>query len=162
MRINPILLYLSLVVFPVAGVFGIVRLGKRLRAPVSVGGVWRVDLSPRAPLTPACDGLDVSSHPLILTVSQSGPHLILTFGEDKRVELVGAIDGEVVSGKSSAPTTAMNREGRSPIHMQAVVERQSESDRLHGVLTFPNCAAHSELSFTATRERQADHEAQER
>jgi hypothetical protein len=129
---------------------------------MSVGGIWRIELSPRAPLTPDCDGLDVSSLPLILNVSQSGSHLILTFGEDKRVELVGDIDGEVVSGESSAPATAMHRGGRPPIHMRAVVERQSESDRLRGVLTFPDCAARSELSFTATRERKADHEARER
>ncbi len=127
-----------------------------------MGGVWRIDLSPRAPRTPACDGLDVSSHPLILTVSQSGPHLILTFGDDNRVELVGDINGEVVSGESASPATAMNREGRPPIHMQANVDRQSGSDRLYGMLTFPNCVAGSELLFTATRERKADHEAQER
>ncbi len=126
-----------------------------------MGGVWRIDLSPHAPRTLDCDGLAVSSHPLILTVSQSGSHLILTFGDDHRVELVGDIDGEVVSGESSSPTTAMNRGGRSPIHMQAIVDRQSGSDRLHGVLTFPNCIGGSELLFTATREHQADHKTQE-
>jgi hypothetical protein len=99
---------------------------------------------------------------LTLNVSQSGSRLILTFGEDKRVELVGDINGEVVSGESSSPAAAAGRGGRSPIHMRAVVDRQSGSERLRGVLTFPDCVARSELLFTATREREADHEAQER
>ena len=86
----------------------------------------------------------------------------MTVGEDNRVESVGDINGEVLSGESSSPTTAINREGRSPIHMQAVVDRQSRSDRLYGVLTFPDSVARSELLFTATREHKADLEAQER
>jgi hypothetical protein len=106
--------------------------------------------------------LAASSDPLILTVSQSGPHLILTFGDDHRVELVGDINGEVVSGESSSATTAIDRESRPAIHLRAILDRQSGSDRLHGVLTFPNCIAGSELLFTATRKGKADHEAQER
>src|SRR3982074_2129044 len=134
MRINPILLYVSLVIFPVAGVFGIVRLGKRLRAPRAVRGVWRIDPTESAPRTLACAGLAASSDPLMLTVSQSGPHLILTFGDDHRVELVGDINGEVVSAESSSATTAIDRESRPAIHLQAIVDRQAGSDRLHGVL----------------------------
>jgi len=86
----------------------------------------------------------------------------LTVGEDNGVEPVGDINGEVLSGESSSPKTAINREGHSPIHMQAVVNRQSRLNRLHAVLTFPNSVARSELLFTATRERKADLEAQER
>jgi hypothetical protein len=156
---KPVLLYLLLVGLPIAGVFGIVRLGKKLHAPVSVGGVWKVEFNPRDQDIPPCEGFAVSSQPLILTISQSGPRLALTFSDKNKTDLLGTIKDGLVSAESFHQATAVTgkmSDAKSAIQLQAGIDRQLDSDYLRGVLTVPACPAGGRLSFIASRQRKAD------
>jgi len=156
---KPVLLYLVLVGLPIAGVFGIVRLGKKLPAPVSVGGVWKLEFNSREADISPCEGFAVWSQPLMLTISQSGPHLVLTFSDENKTELLGTIKEGRLSAESFYQATAVAgtvSDAKSAIQLQADIDRQLESDYLRGVLTVPGCPAGGRLSFIGSRQRKAD------
>ena len=150
-----VLLYLVLVGAPVAGIYGIVCLGQDLKPPMSVAGAWTVELAPRAPDTPPCKGFVVSSKSLILKVTQSGPHLLLTLNDQSATRLSGEVNFESLSARS--PEEVETRQGAtgitSSIEVQAGIDRHSGVDRLSGTFTFANCPTGSELSFTAVRQQ---------
>lgn len=151
-----VLLYLVLVGAPVAGVFGIVRLGQDLKPPMSVGGAWNVELSPRTADDLPCNDFTVSSNLLILKVAQSGPHLVLTLNDQGATRLSGEINRGSLTAKSleliGATPGASN--ATSAIQLQANVDRKPGLDRLWGTLTVANCPAGSQFLFTAIRQQE--------
>lgn len=138
-----ILLYLVLVGVPVAGVYGIVCLGRDLKPPVSVAGAWTVELTPRAADSVPCKSFVVPSKSLILKVTQTGPHVDLTLNDQSATRLSGEVNFESLTAKSQGAVTTS---------MQAGIDRHSDVERLSGTFTFANCPAGSELSFTAVRQ----------
>lgn len=138
-----ILLYLVLVGVPVAAVYGIVCLGRDLKPPVSVAGVWTGELTPRAADSVSCKGFVVPSKALILKVTQTGPHIDLTLNDQSATRLSGEVQFESLTAKS---------QGAVATSMQASIDRRSDVERLSGTFTFANCPAGSELSFTAVRQ----------
>jgi hypothetical protein len=146
-----VLLYLVLVGTPVAGIYGVVCLGQDLKPPMSVGGEWTVELTPRKADMLLCKGFIVSSESLILKVTQTGPHLALTLNDPSATQLSGEVTFERVTAKSLEEKTS----SAPGIYLQANIHRQPGLDRLSGTFTFANCPAGSELSFTAIR-RQKD------
>ena len=138
-----VLLYLVLVGAPVAGVYGIVCLGQDLKPPMSVAGAWNLELTPRTADT--CKGFTVSSKSLILKITQTGPHLVLTLNDQSATRLSGEVNFESLTARSQSATSA--------IQMQAKIDRQSAWERLSGTFTFAGCPAGSELSFTAIRQQ---------
>jgi hypothetical protein len=152
------LLYLVLVGIPIVGVFGIVRLGRDLKPPISVGGVWNIEGSPRPAGVLPCNNF--GSDPLILTISQSGSHLALKFNDPNETKLSGEINDAVISARSQEGQTASRP--ASVLQLQARVDRQPGLHVLQGVLTSPNCPPGRQLSFRAVRQRKADHAGQDR
>jgi len=152
-----ILLYLVLVGAPVAGIYGIVCLGQDLKPPTSVAGAWTVELTPRTADTPPCKGFIVSSKSLILKVTQSGPHLVLTLNDQSATRFSGEVNFESLTAKSLEEIEA--RQGApgitTSIEVQAGIDRHSGVDRLSGTFTFANCPTGSELSFTALRQQKS-------
>jgi hypothetical protein len=150
-----VLLYLILVGAPVAGIYGIVRLGQDLKPPISVAGAWNVELTPRTADTAPCRGLIVSSKSLILKVTQTGPHLALTLNDQNATRLAGVVNLERLTARSLEQIEAMPVAPgmTSPIQLQANIDRQPGLDRLSGTFTFANCPAGTELSFTAMRQQ---------
>jgi hypothetical protein len=140
-----VLLYLLLVGAPVAGIYGIVCLGSDLKPPMSVGGEWTVGLTSRTEDVSPCKGF---AEPLILKVTQAGPHLTLTLNDPGATRLSGEVNRESLTAESlDAPGMT------SPIQLHANIHRQPGLDRLSGTFTFANCP---ELSFTAIRRQKGD------
>lgn len=146
-----VLLYLVLVGAPVAGIYGVVCLGQDLKPPMSVGGEWNVELTPRKADMLLCKGFIVSSESLVLKVTQTGPHLALTLNDPSATRLSGEVTFERVTAKSLEEKTPGAPGMTSQIYLQANIHRQPGLDRLSGTFTFANCPAGSELSFTAIR-----------
>ena len=109
-----LLLYLVLVGLPLAGLFGILRLGSRLEAPPAIGGAWAVTAAPGAAL------------PDSLHLSQSGVHLSVTAGGAK---LSGRLEGGALS--AAAPAGA----GPCAASLRARVE--ASAGRMAGTLSLP-------------------------
>ena len=150
-----LLLYLVLVGLPVAGVFGIVWLGRDLKPPISVGGAWSVELSNRTGVTLPCYAFS-SSKELILHVSQSGPHLVLTLNDQNATGLSGELNGTSLTAKSLEKIALTpGAPGQSTaIQLQANIDRLPGLERLRGTLTVANCPG-SQILFTAIRRPKA-------
>jgi hypothetical protein len=152
-----VFLYLSLVAIPLAGVVGILRLGETLTPPTSIGGAWRIEANPPEAGEPAC-GLSLSlwvQQP-VLTISQSGSHLLLTLNNQQSTTLVGEIEGATVVADESvsrrrAQANAAEAQAAAA-HLEASVDRQAEPGRLQGVLTTTQCSRRTVIPFTAIRQ----------
>ena len=148
-----ILLYLALVGLPVVGVLGILHLGQRLTAPVSVGGAWIVEIAPGSATDPSCADPPIRSNRPVLTISQSGPRLALILNNGGRTNLTGEIRGVTITAGEPRPpeASAVNTSHPAIIAIHAAVDRLPEPDRLRGLLTVSGCRA--AVSFAATRQR---------
>jgi hypothetical protein len=118
--------YTILVALSVLIILGILRAGRDLEAPTSVGGRWELDLPVEAA---ACLPISTRTGPPVLSISQSGLDLVLSFNEDDRATLSGKLDGSNIEARSNF----------SGMHLAAVIDRQLEPDRLHGTLTTSQC-----------------------
>lgn len=152
-----VLLYFILVGPPIAGIYGIVCLGHDLKPPMSVAGAWNVELTSRTADTSSCEGFIVPSKSLILTITQTGPHLDLTLNDQSATRLSGEVSLERLTAKSleQIETTPGAPAITSLIQLQANIDRQPGLDRLSGTLTFANCPAGSEFSFAAIRRQKS-------
>ena len=152
-NVKAVLLYFLLVVPPIAGTYGIVCLGHDLKPPMSVAGAWNVELTSLTAETLSCKGFTVPPKSLILTITQTGPHLDLTLNDQSATRLTGEVSHERLTAESQEQieTTPGAPGMTSLIRLQANIDRQSGLERLSGTLTFANCPAGSEFSFTAIR-----------
>ena len=64
--------YVLLVAFPVLGLAGILRSAHNLTAPISVGGVWKVQIEASKLIALPCGKLLDSPQGMSFTISQSG------------------------------------------------------------------------------------------
>lgn len=138
---KPVATYIFLVGLPVLGVLLVLRLGQNLTPPMSVGGVWQIEVAAQAECAAGWQGLEE----LTLTISQSGPNLVLTLDTNPRTTLAGVItEAQVVADTTRAPADG------SILHLEAVLDRQPDPDHLSGSLTVSDCS--TALSFMATRQ----------
>ncbi len=151
-----IFLYAFLVGVPILGLLGILRLGEGLTPPVSVGGAWSVEVSSQTVVDDsACGNSLIHSDQPVLSISQSGPRLLLTFNNAEKTTLAGEIHDVTITagvGPESAPTAAKaSDDDVGAIHLEASLDRQTEPDRLLGALTLTEC--HTTAPFTAVRQQ---------
>lgn len=147
--------YMALVGLPVLGVLGVLHVGRGLTSPVSVSGSWNVEVGPQPRGYCSCEDLLRQSQPLVLTISQSGPHLFLSFNNNKNIQLEGAIESTSVNASSlhlSARTVPDDGNRPDAMRLYATFDRQAEAGRLIGALTFNKCPAATEMTFIATRQ----------
>jgi hypothetical protein len=141
---------------PILGIVGVLHLGETLTPPVSVGGMWRIELSLPAAGDSACGSPFSHSEQPVLTISQSGPHLLLAFNDQAGTTLRGEIRGQTMAAESIGPGIIAGANGRgeetAPTHLEARVDRQAEPDRLSGVLGSAQCSSQTGIPFTAMRQ----------
>jgi hypothetical protein len=148
-----VLLYLSLVGVPIAGILGILHVGERLTPPIAVGGAWIVEVEAPATGVPACNTALWQAQEPILTISQSGPHLQLTLSHEDRITFLGEIREGRVTAEAEVTRAAANiPEDRASAHLEAWVDHQAQPMRLRGVLTMIQCAARTDMPFVAVRQ----------
>jgi hypothetical protein len=135
-----IFLYPLLVGTAIAGIIGLLRIGERLTAPVSIGGAWSLALDPTAASDQACRELSTGFNQRIMTVSQSGLYLRVTFDNPEPIVLAGEIHELLLTAASQVS---------DEIQVQARVDRQADPDRLLGTITSKQC--HAPVAVTAAR-----------
>ena len=151
---KPVLLYLVLVGIPILGILGLLQVGQTLSAPISVAGTWNAQLSLPSQLDSAAGDPLIHPGPTLLNISQSGPDLLIAFDDDQKTTLVGHVrdmtidasffrDGRAATNSTSSATRT--------IDFHARVDRQTEPDRLVGVLIFEDGPSRTEVPLTATR-----------
>lgn len=136
-----VLHYLVLVGIPIVGVLGLLRLGSNIVPPISVGGVWRLELASSALAETDCARLfDADVQPL-LTISQSGMYLTMELNTIEKLRFKGTLS-------ESAIATIQNES--ETVIFQAVVDHQSSPHTLTGAVSLPAC--NLSLPFTGFRQ----------
>ncbi|GAB4577939.1 MAG: hypothetical protein Fur0022_06710 [Anaerolineales bacterium] len=141
-----VLHYVFLVGIPVIIVLVILQVGERtLTAPISVHGGWDIAFSPSQP-APSCQDVHLDYEDPVLTISQSGPHLVIYFDDLQRTTFKGNIT------QSSILAHAVDASGKvmPDFSLAFQVDRSVDPDQLSGTLTAESCE--EAWAFTATRQ----------
>jgi hypothetical protein len=132
-----ILLYISLVGLPIAGMVVALHLGRGLAAPASVAGVWRVELVPPAGGIQQCNEATAPGAPS-LQIIQSGRRIAISVGDEKKVAAVGEIR-----------ETTLTAAGDS-LQVKARLHPEGDRTRLQGFISLRVCGNPAEMEFHAT------------
>jgi len=147
------LLYLGLVGLPVLGILGLLQVGRTLSAPISLAGTWNAQLGPNSDSTASGPGL--LAEPMVLTIKQSGSHVILVFDDNQRTTLVGKIQGGTIDATAlrhdGTTATYAADFGNTPRSFRASIDCQAEPNRLAGVLVIDRGGLHVEVPVVAVR-----------
>lgn len=128
-----VLIYLVLVGIPVAGVIGVLRMGRDIIPAPSVGGTWSATIRRDS----ACGSPAVDDTATVV-VSQSGPRLDIQFSRPDLVDLRGRIYG-----------THFSVSGGTAVRLHAAKLR--EKDRMRGVIVGYPCPAARQTLLRAVR-----------
>ena len=149
-------LYLFLVGVPVLAISGVLRVGQRLRSPIFVGGTWSVERPWNRDHDSSCGHSLINSEPTVLTIAQSGSHLLITLNDGSRTTFAGEIHDATITatraGVASDGSIDAHGISSAPIRLQATLERENDSDRLLANLTFYDCPTSTAMSFSAQRQ----------
>lgn len=144
-----IVAYILLVGLPLAGLAGVLRVGRHLKAPISIDGTWKVDVSTNYAATQSCDRAIDSLLSSSLVVSQSGKILELTLNGTSKTIVSGELEGRNL--KASLGTRG-GCPPDQPVTLIASVDPTTEPKSLTGTLSLANCVSCSPLEFRAVRQ----------
>src|SRR5262245_60107765 len=85
--------YLLLVILPIVGLAGVLRTGRTLAAPISIGGAWKMHVQAESLAGLPCGGSLPTLRAEGFTISQSGKDFTLNFSNPVMSSASGTIDG---------------------------------------------------------------------
>jgi hypothetical protein len=139
------MLYAAFVGVPLLGLLGVLRAGRGLEAPQSVGGSWKLDSGGRLAGAIAC-GQAEDEDPITLRIGQSGPHIRLELHDTKNYLFTGKLDGKSVTAE-----TPSSGKDSSPMRIHADVDPANHPPTLAGTLDVDRC--NKQVPFRAVREK---------
>lgn len=139
-----VLLYLGLVGIPALGVAAILRAGRSITPPISVGGRWAIeaDAAAATALPDLAKGADGSAPALVIV--QSGVRLAMTLGPSGLATSTARLDGNRL-------TAALAKGGTAQLALDGTVTKASGSPRLTGELRRLDCSSCPGVDFSAER-----------
>jgi len=140
--------YTLLVGLPLLGLIGVLKIGRSLKAPISVDGVWTFQINSAS----LCMGSQSEFEPVML-ISQSGPYLQLRSQGAPTLSGSGVIDGKklraILPGSSADANGCGTNRGLSLV---ANVDPDSQPRQLNGSIQFADCRACSPIAFRALKQ----------
>jgi len=146
------LAYVFLVVLPVVGLAGVLRGGRGLVAPISLGGTWKIQAGPAALASMTCSSMASSQTPNLVII-QSGKNFTLNLAGYPRPVGAGEIEGTAVS--ASVPLAASGACIGKTVKLAAKVDPKLTPRAMDGTLALNDCATCAPIAFHATQEDQA-------
>jgi hypothetical protein len=148
--------YLLLVVLPLVVLTGVLRSGRTLAAPVSVGGLWVIQANADKVFALPC-GKSLAAADANFTILQSGKNFSLNFANSTMSSMSGVVEGSAISANIMpvpgwAKTAGCN-EGRS-LTLTATVNSNVNAHILSGTLLLNDCPPCIPVQFQALREEQ--------
>lgn len=149
--------YLILVALPVLVFVGVLRSGRTLVAPVSVGGLWRIQANGENVVVLPC------GEPLVVadsnfTILQSGKNFTLNFDRSVMSSTSGTVEGTIIRA-TILPAAKWAKGTRCDLArvltLTATVDSRVNAHFLAGVLSVGDCPACALVHFRAVREEQA-------
>jgi hypothetical protein len=143
--------YVFLVALPVAGLAGILRSGRILKAPTSVDGAWKVQSGATAGSLAGCAvSLGIDSETSI-TISQSGKNFGINTG---KAVGSGVIDGAglqaTLNPTGNAPAVNCGNDGA--LALNATVDATANPRVMSGSLSVAGCPTCGSVEFHAVKQ----------
>ncbi len=149
---NFVIAYIFLVILPVIALAGILRVGRGVKSPVSVDGLWtvRMDSSQldRLPCGKALAGAVQNS----MQISQSGETFELAFLNSPKISATGVIDGATLRASLSS---LGNWPGCGPtrkLSLVTTIDSSQPQKVLSGKLSADDCSSCTPVDFYALRQ----------
>jgi hypothetical protein len=149
-----ILVYTLLVGLPLIGLVGVLKSGRSLTAPVSVDGLWQVEVDSARWAAIPC-GKNLGQYPdLAVAISQSGRNFTLNLSNDPKSTGAGVLAGTSLKA-SLIPSATWSAEpdcgsGRA-FSLEAVVDKKADPPSLTGRFSVKNCPSCGAVEFRAIR-----------
>lgn len=157
--VRALALYLLLVAAPFAALVGVLRLGRDLKPPPSLGGRWLITSNVSTLESLPCLGLELGGAEPTMVVSQSGKQLTIKLGDVSSTELGAELDRLQVRGiatRRKGASPSLDRcDGAGSLELDASVQVTETSRRMTGELRVPACSTCRALPFTAERAAEA-------
>ena len=152
---NFILAYILLVGLPIVGLIGVLKSGRKLTAPVSVDGLWHLQVDSGRLAALPCGKALADSPDTELAISQSGKNFTLTLSNGPKSTASGALDGTALQA-SIAPSADWSAQsgcgnGRE-LSLIATVDTKADPRTLTGLLSINNCPSCDAVEIRAVRQ----------
>ena len=144
--------YVFLVALPIAGLAGILRSGRNLKAPASIDGVWMINTVRTVETPSSCVstfGLNVDAQ---VALSQSGRNFEIS---TDKITGTGIVEGSTLraSLRSVRPRRAVaNCGSNDSLILTATLDAAASPHALSGVLSVPGCPSCESVEFHATKQ----------
>ncbi len=151
---NFVFAYIFLVILPLAGLAGILKTGRNLTAPISIDGMWILQVNPAQLDSLPCGKILAAIPDKTMVISQSGKSFVLRFPGGPKFAASGTLDGTTLRA-SLTPQEALSETsctGAPQLSMLATVDQRADSSSLEGALSVPNCPAGASAGFHAERQ----------
>lgn len=152
---NFILAYLLLVALPIVGLLAVLKSGRTLKAPISVDGVWHLQVDASSLASLPCGKTLTENPEVALAISQSGKNFTLTLANGPKSTSSGVIEGSTVNA-SIAPSpewaTQAGCGADQALTLVATVDAKADPKTLAGRISANNCPSCSAIDFHAVRQ----------
>ena len=149
-----IIAYVCLVGIPLLGLIGILHGGRRLQAPLAVGGNWNLEADFSSWAGKPCGDLLASAKQPALSISQSGTTLVVALNNPQATTLAGTVEGTslTVGDEEPASLESESCNAAQALRLNGEVNRDGAHCRLTGTLKLNNCASCAVIAFQAVRQ----------
>jgi hypothetical protein len=155
---NFIIAYILLVGLPIVGLLGVLRSGRKLSAPISVDGLWHLQIDPARLASLPCGNALASSPDTALAISQSGTNFTLTLANGPKATAEGQLNGTALKA-SIAPAPEWSAQAGCGndrgLALVATVDPKSEPKSLVGTLSVNNCPSCEAVEIRAVKQNPA-------
>jgi hypothetical protein len=155
---NFVVAYVLLVGLPIVGLLAVLKTGRKLNAPISVDGVWRLEADAAKLSTLPCGKALAESKDAALAISQSGTNFTLTLANGPRSDGAGTLAGTSLNA-SLAPSSEWSAQGNCgaerKMTLVATVDPNATPRSLTGLLSASDCPACTAVEFRAVRQAPA-------
>ena len=152
---NFVFAYALLVALPMFGLAGILRSGRKLSAPISISGVWKINANQDQLAAFPCRQLLLAENSTF-TISQSGRAFTLSLSNSAFSATSGAIEGNTINATLiPAAVGAQDAGCGEPLSLTAIVDSKAKPRSFEGALRAENCSGCAALEFRGIREEHA-------
>ena len=148
---NFIIAYALLVGLPILGLFGVLKSGRSLAAPISLDGTWTVQADTNSLATLPC-GKSLAASDLGMTISQSGGSFTLSLGNGTKSTTPGTLVGTSLKASVVPPLSDGAACRGRELSLLATVDPKSNPRSLSGTISVNDCDACKPVAFRALRQ----------
>jgi hypothetical protein len=154
---NFALAYAILVALPLFGLAGVLRSGRKLSAPMSVSGLWKINANQDQFAELPC-GKFLLAQDAAFTISQSGRAFTLNFPNSALPATSGTIEGNTINAALITSAVAATEAGcgEHSLSLTAIVDTKANPRSLRGALRVENCPGCAAIEFRGIRDEQAN------